>query len=135
MNERTKLINLLLSLGFEVVGHGSTIDRITEHMNFSNGDIRVNLTNDNEHVYIIRSAKVYIVGGYDGCERYHPVSISDDMKHALEPYLLPKESIVEDISNWRYEPYHKRMLEEIREHNKWCKENGLIDNMIPESRA
>ena len=30
--ERTKLINLLLSLNFEVVGHGSTIERIEEHM-------------------------------------------------------------------------------------------------------
>lgn len=129
---RTTLIDLLLSLGFEVVGHGSSINRIKEHMNFSNGNISVNLTDDNEHIYIIKSARTYLSGRYNGCEQMHKVSIPNNIKDALEPYLLPEESIVTYVG-WKYEPYIKRRLEAIRYNNKWCRKEHLLDCIVPES--
>lgn len=130
--KRTELINLLLSLNFEVVGHGSTIERIEEHMNFSNGDVHISLTDDNEHIYCVKSARHRLVGGYDGYEEDIPVSIDTKTKRAIEPYLLPEESIVEDIKNWKYEPYEIRLAKEIEEHNAWCKKHKLYDCMIKE---
>lgn len=131
----TKLIDTLLELGFRVVGYGASIDHIEEHMNFSNGNLRVNLTSDNNHISIIRSDRSYMSGGYDGCECYHHVSISNNIKEALEPFLLPKESIISDDTDWKYQPYLKRRRQEIREHNKWCKKEGLLDLIVPESEV
>ncbi len=128
--EKTKLIDLLLSLNFKVVGHGASINHIEKHMNFSDRNLRINLTEDNNHIYIIRSARTYMSGGYDGCERSYPVDIADNIKKALEPFLLPKESIVTDITNWKYQPYENRLKKEIEEHNKWCRKNGLLDCII-----
>lgn len=135
MKERTKLIDLMLSLGFKVVGHGSSIERVEKHMNFSDGKVRVNLTEDNNHISVVRSDVTYICSGYDGYEASTPVDARKEVIEALTPFLLPDESIVTEIKNWKYKPYEKRMSQEIREHNKWCKQNGLSDCMIPEGEA
>lgn len=128
--ERTELINLILSFGFEVVGHGCTIDRIEKHMNFSNRNIRICLTEDNNHISVIDSDITYLVGGYDGFEAQEKVSIDTKFKKAIEPYLLPDDTIVDNIKNWKYKPYEDRLKEEIREHNKWCRKHKLYDCMV-----
>ena len=135
MKERPKLIDLILSLGYEVIGHGSSIERIEEHMNFSDRKVRICLTDDNNHIFCVRSDQTYMKGGYDGYEASVPVEIKEEHIKILEPFLFPDESIVDDIKNWEYVPYEERRAQEIREHNEWCRQNNLMDCLIPERKT
>ena len=131
--KKTKLIDLILSLNFNVVGHGATIENIEKHMNFSNGEVRICLTDDNEHIYCVRSNIEHLVGGYDGNFVSEQVVIDNNIIKLLEPFLLEKESIVTNIKNWKYDPYEKRRQKEIKFHNEWCRKNGFEDLLIKEN--
>lgn len=119
--EKTELIDLLLSLDFKAVGHTCTM-HIVEHMNFSNGNIKVVLTEDNTHIFSINSDVSKLVN-YEIGTKEIPVYVNPDLITKLEPYLIPEESIVVNTINWKYQPYEERLQEAIRIHNIICGNN------------